>query len=270
MAISVFLKAFARRAQLPSSLSSYESVLRNVNSPRTSPLLGKQFTSLGSRAYCSKADQSDPSAQNQTKKLPDSNLTKVVFKYVCANDESQNDNRPSNPPNKKGDDLRYYNLSDFCYSYLVQLKETAESTYGVRAAGICFVEASLFKEHIRSLMDSAADALNIEDLKIYHIAKIEDFSPNDNNLGTGCGLRVVLDDIFQIRTWETMTIDDDKHLLVVILSELKRNGFDFTNDSMTLQNIAEAVERAKTRKINTIKLNLPVPAGEPDMSTTIS
>ncbi|KAI3880944.1 hypothetical protein MKX03_020010 [Papaver bracteatum] len=224
MAISVFLKAFARRAQLPSSLSSYESVLRNVNSPRTSPLLGKQFTSLGHSFF------------------------------EC----------------KKGDDVSYYNLSDFCYSYLLQLKETAESTYGVRASGICFVETSLFKEHIRSLMDSAADALNIEDLKINHIAKIEDFSPYDDNLGTGCGLRVVLDEIFQIRTWETMTIDDDKHLLVVILSELKRNGFDFTNDSMTLQNIAEAVERAKTQKINTIKLNLPVPAGEPDMSTIIS
>ncbi|XP_026451363.1 uncharacterized protein LOC113351628 [Papaver somniferum] len=189
----------------------------------------------------SKADQSDPSAQNHTKKLPDCNLTKVVFKYVCANDESQNDNRPSTPLIRK------------------QLKETAKSTYGVRASGICFVETSLFKEHIRSLMDSALDALNIKDLKITHIAKIEDFSPYDN-LGTGCGLRVFLDQVFQIRTWETLTIDDDdKHLLVMILSELKRNGFDFTNDSMTLQNISEAVERAKTRKINTVKLNLPVP-----------
>ncbi|KAI3973849.1 hypothetical protein MKX01_030425 [Papaver californicum] len=106
-------------------------------------------------------------------------------------------------------------------------------------------------------MDNAADALNIEDLMIDHIAKTDDFSPNDNNLGTRCGLRVVLDRIFKICIWETMTINDDKHLLVIIVSELKRNGFDFSEDSMRLQKIAEA-------------LNLPVPAGEPDMSTTIS
>ncbi|KAI3920483.1 hypothetical protein MKX01_000822 [Papaver californicum] len=208
-------------------------VFRNVDSPQTSSLSGKQFTSLGSRAYRSKADQSDPSAQNQTKKLPDCSLTKVVFKYVCASDEFQDDNRPFTPLIRKVLEI-YRGHTFFEYKDGDHMK----SAYGVRVSKICFVEASLFKEHIRSIMDSAADALNIEDLMIDHI--------------------------------ETMTIDDDKHLLVIIMSELKRNGFHFSEDSMTLQKIVKAVERAKTRMTNTIKLNLPVPAGEPDMSTIIS
>ncbi|XP_026453105.1 uncharacterized protein LOC113353844 isoform X1 [Papaver somniferum] len=131
MAISVFLKPFTLRAQLPSSLSLCGSVFRNVNHPRTRSLLSTQFRSLGSRAYCSKADHSDPVAQ------------------------------------------------------------------------------------------------------------------------------------------EILT-EGDKQVLDIIVSELKRNGFDFTKDPVTLQKIEEAVERTVTRMTNKIKLDMPVPAGEPEMSALIS
>ncbi|XP_026448628.1 uncharacterized protein LOC113348929 [Papaver somniferum] len=132
MAISVLLKAFTRRAQLPCSLSSYESVFRNVNSP-TSSLPSKTFTSLGGRSCCSKPDHSCPVAQNQTK----SNLRKVVFKYVCVNDESQEASRPVKPIIRKvleipsgvtffedidGDDVNWCYLRDFLQSYIVRLR----------------------------------------------------------------------------------------------------------------------------------------------------
>ncbi|KAI3928645.1 hypothetical protein MKW98_024246 [Papaver atlanticum] len=298
MAISVLLKAFARRAQLPSSLSSYESlssltilgfiqkpcfgfinVFRNVNIPGTSSLLGKQFTSLGSRAYCSKAyhGHSYPVAQNQTK----SNLTKVVLKYACTNDESQEDSRPINPVVKKvleipsghtffeyrvGDIVGWCNFSEFLHSYLVKVKEATESASGDKLSEFCFIEASLFKERIRSIMDSATDAFFVKCM-IDNIEKTEDSFPNGKN--SRCGLKLYLDDIFKFRIWEKIT-GGDKHVLDIIVSELKRNGFDFTEDPVTLQKIEEAVERAVTRMTNGIKLNLPVPAGEPDMSATIS
>ncbi|XP_026438817.1 uncharacterized protein LOC113337331 isoform X2 [Papaver somniferum] len=62
----------------------------------------------------------------------------------------------------------------------------------------------------------------------------------------------------------------DKHVLKIIVSELKSNGFDFTKDPVALQKIEGAVERAMSRMTNGIKLNLHVPTGEPDISTTIS
>ncbi|MCL7030948.1 hypothetical protein MKW94_009896 [Papaver nudicaule] len=244
MAISVFLKSFARRCQLPTSRSSspaYESVFRNVNTSCNSSLLGKTFTSLGSRAFCSKPDHNDPVVQNQPPKLPDSNLTKVVFKYVCADDESREASRPFKPLVRK-------------------------SNTGIRVSAICLLYPSLFKEHIRSIMDSALDFLNV-DCMIHHIEKIEDLlsiSP-----GSGCGMRWNLDEIFAIRIWEKIT-NADKHVLETIVCELKRNGFDFAKDPVAIQKVEEAVERAVAQMTNVIKLNLPVPDGEPDISTTIS
>ncbi|KAI3928646.1 hypothetical protein MKW98_024247 [Papaver atlanticum] len=290
MAISVFLKAFTRRAQLPGSLSSYESissltilgfiqkpcfVFRNVNYPWTSSPLSTQYRSLGSRAYCSKADHSDPVAQ--------SNLTKVVFKYVCANDESQEDSGPIKPiirkvleipsghtlfEHRSGDDVGYCNLSDFLQSYLMRLKEASELASGQRVSEICFVEASLFKERIRSIMDSAADAFNVNCM-IDNSEKTKASFPNGKNSRCGLKLEIDPDDLFKVRVWEMIT-GGDKHVLDIIVSELRRNGFDFTEDPVTLQKIGEAVERAMTRMTNGIKLHLPVPAGKPDMSASIS
>ncbi|KAI3880943.1 hypothetical protein MKX03_020009 [Papaver bracteatum] len=277
MAISVLLKAFTRRAQLPCSLSSYESVsciqvFRNVNSP-TSSLWSKTFTSLGGRSCCSKPDHSCPVAQNQTK----SNLTKVVFKYVCMNDESQEASRPVKPIIRKvleipsgvtffedidGDDAGWCYLRDYLQSYLVRFKEATEFITGQRVSEIYCEEASHFKERIRRIMDSVADAFNVN-CTIDNIEKTDDSFPN------GKILRLDPDDLFKIRVWEIIT-GGDKHVLDIIVSELKRNGFDFTEDPVILQKIEEAVERAMTRMTNGIKLNLPVPAGEPDMSTTIS
>ncbi|KAI3910282.1 hypothetical protein MKW92_053941 [Papaver armeniacum] len=259
MAISVLLKAFARRAQLPSSLSYYESVFRNVNYPRTSSPLSTQFRSLGSRAYCSKADHSDPAAQNQIK----SNLTKVVFKYVCANDESQEDSRPIKPIIRKvleipsGHTLFEHRDGDVVGYF----KEESELASGQRVSEICFVEASLFKERIRSIMNSAAVNCMIEKTKASF--------PNGKNSRCGLRLEIDPDDLFKVRVWEMIT-GGDKHVLDIIVSELKRNGFDFTEDPVTLQKVGEAVERAMTRMTNGIKLHLPVPAGKPDMSATIS
>ncbi|KAI3928644.1 hypothetical protein MKW98_024245 [Papaver atlanticum] len=282
MAISVFLKAFARRAQLPSSLSSYESVFRNVNNHWVSSPLSKPFTS--SRAYCSKPDHNDPVVQyvTETRKLPESNLTKVVFKYVRANDEYQEESTPLKPVTKvleiprgytyfefrRGDDVSYCNLGDFCYSLIMRYKEVTESTTGKRVSEICLVEASFFKERIRSIMDRAAAALNVHRM-INYIEKSEDFFPSDINSGAGSQLLIDLNEIFEIRIWEKIT-SGDKHVLEIIVSELQSNGFDFTKDPVALQKIEEAVERAMTRMTNAIKLNLPVSAGEPDMSTTIS
>ncbi|KAI3907572.1 hypothetical protein MKW98_016216 [Papaver atlanticum] len=258
MAISVLLKDFTRRGQPSISFysSSYGYVFRNVNSPWTSSLLSNTFTSLGSRAYCSKPYHSDPAAQiscffplldcfNQTKKLPESTLTKVVFKYVCPNDKSQDGSRPlirkvlEIPTGdtffgiRYGDKGSYYNLNDFCYSYLI-------------------------------IMDIAADALNL-DCMIHHISKTEASFPSGND----SGINIYLDKLFEIRIWEKIT-SSDKHVLEIIVSELKSNGFDFTKDPVALQKIEGAVERAMMRMTNGIKLNLPVPAGEPDISTTIS
>ncbi|KAI3910285.1 hypothetical protein MKW92_053944 [Papaver armeniacum] len=278
MAIFVFLKAFTRRAQLPSSLSSFESVFRNVNSPRTSSLLSTKFTSLGSRAYCSKADHGDPVTQNQTK----SNLTKVVFKYLCTNDESQDDDsRPIKPLIKKvleipsghtffeyreGDVVGWCNLNDYLHSYLVKAKEATESASGQRVSEYRFIEASLFKDRIRSIVDSVTDVFHVRCM-IDNMEKPKEAFPNGRN--SRCGLKLDLDDIFKIRIWEIIT-GGDMRVLDIIVSELKRSGFDFTEDPVKLQKIEEAVERAMTRMTNGIKLNLPVPAGKPDMSATIS
>ncbi|RZC90283.1 hypothetical protein C5167_030996 [Papaver somniferum] len=144
------------------------------------------------------------------------------------------------------------------------VKEAAESAIEKRISEICFVEASFFKEHTRSIMDSAADALNL-DCMVHHISKTKASFPSGND----SGINFYLDKLFEIRIWEKIT-SGDKHVLKIIVSELKSNGFDFTKDPVALQKIEGAVERAMSRMTNGIKLNLHVPTGEPDISTTIS
>ncbi|MCL7036574.1 hypothetical protein MKW94_004469 [Papaver nudicaule] len=254
--------------------------LWNVNTSWNSSLLGKTFTSLASRAFCSKPDNSDPVTQSQANKLPESNLTKVVFKYVCANDES----RPFVPlitevletPRgntyiavRQRDDVTYVNLIDFCYSYLMQRKEDAESNNGERVSEISCIDASFFAERIRSIIDSAGDLLNESCMIRLLSQETEDCIRSSKMSGTGCKLTIDLDVLFDIRIWEKIA-SGDKHVLEIIVNELKKHGFDFTEDPVALRKIEEAVERAMTRTTNVIKLNLPVPAGKPDMSTTIS
>ncbi|XP_026431979.1 uncharacterized protein LOC113329234 [Papaver somniferum] len=302
MAISVLLKAVTRRGSQSlsaayesvsrnvktsssssllgkTSTSNFESVFRNVNTPWNNSLSGKMSSSLGTRAFCSKSDPSDSVAQN---KFPESNLTKVVFKYVCGHDEFRENSRSSQPIIRKvleiprghtffeckdGDDVSYCNLIDFCYSLMRRLKEDAESARGERVTEMCFIEASFFKDRIRSIIDSSGAILNLNGM-IDCLEKPDSFS-NGKNSRTRCKLTIDVDEYFDIRTWEKIT-SGDKHVLEIILSELKKNGFDFNEDPVALQKIEEAVERAMMRMTNMIKLNLPVPVGKPDMSTTIS
>ncbi|RZC51034.1 hypothetical protein C5167_019465 [Papaver somniferum] len=114
-------------------------------------------------------------------------------------------------------------------------------------------------------MDSAAEAFKANCM-IDNIGKTKASFPKRK-----CPLRLemILDDVFNIRVWEILT-EGDKQVLDIIVSELKRNGFDFTKDPVTLQKIEEAVERTVTRMTNKIKLDMPVPAGEPEMSALIS
>ncbi|KAI3909329.1 hypothetical protein MKW92_050465 [Papaver armeniacum] len=276
MAISVLLKAVTRRGSQSLSSSS-ESVFRNVNTSWNSSLLGK--TSLGSRAFCSKSDHSDSVAQN---KVSESNLTKVVFKYVCGHDEFRENSRSSEPIIRKvleiprghtffecrdGDDVSYCNLIDFCFSLMRRLKQDAESARGERVTEMCFIEASFFKDRIRSIIDSSGDILNLKGM--IDCLENPDSFPIGKSSGTGCKLTIDLDEYFDIRTWEKIS-SGDQHVLEFILSELKKHGFDLNEDPAALEKIEEAVERAMRRMTNVIKLNLPVPAGKPDMSTTIS
>ncbi|XP_026441414.1 uncharacterized protein LOC113340488 isoform X2 [Papaver somniferum] len=263
MAISVLLTALSRRGQ--SLSSSYESVFRTVNTSWNSSLLGNTSTSLGSRAFCSKSDHCDS-----------------VSQYVCGHDEFRENSRSSEPIIRKvleiprghtffecrdGDDVSYCNLIDFCFSLMRRLKQDAESARGERVTEMCFIEASFFKDRIRSIIDSSGDILNLKGM--IDCLENPDSFPIGKNSGTGCKLTIDLDEYFDIRTWEKIS-SGDKHVLEIILSELKKNGFDFNEDPAALQKIEEAVERATTRMTNMIKLNLPVPAGKPDTSTTIS
>ncbi|KAI3949953.1 hypothetical protein MKW92_046561 [Papaver armeniacum] len=124
---------------------------------------------------------------------------------------------------------------------------------------MCFIEASFFKDRIRSIIDSSGDILNLKGM--IDCLENPDSFPIGKSSGTGCKLTVDLDEYFDIRTWEKIS-SGDKHVLEIILSELKKHGFDLNEDP--------AVERATTRMTSVIKLNLPVPAVKPDMSTTIS
>lgn len=114
-------------------------------------------------------------------------------------------------------------------------------------------------------MDSAAEAFKANCM-IDNIGKTKASFPKRKY---PLRLEMILDDVFNIRVWEILT-EGDKQVLDIIVSELKRNGFDFTKDPVTLQKIEEAVERTVTRMTNKIKLDMPVPAGEPEMSALIS
>ncbi|KAI3910286.1 hypothetical protein MKW92_053945 [Papaver armeniacum] len=229
-------------------------VFRNVNNPWVSSPLSKPFTSR--RAYCSKPDHNGPVAEfSNTSLKPVTKALEIPTGYRYFEF-------------RHGDDVCYYNLGDFCYSLLMRYKEATESTTGKRVSEICLVEPSFFKERIRSIMDSAAVAQDVHRM-INYFEKSEDIFPRDRNSGAGSQLVIDLDEIFEIRIWEKIT-SGDKHVLEIIVSELQSNGFDLTKDPVALQKIEEAVERAMTRMTNAIKLNLPVSAGEPDMSTTIS
>ncbi|MCL7052076.1 hypothetical protein MKW94_000060 [Papaver nudicaule] len=297
MAISVLLRALTRRSRFSTSISSYESVFRNVNTPMI-PCLGSvlgKTLSLGSRAFCSKTDHNDLAAQNETKRLFVSNPRKIIFKYVCASDEPQEDSKcfkirkiVETPTGEtlfgldKGG-YRYYSLSFFYLFVQGTYCEAAESFSGRKISEWSIAVPPFFKQQLDSLeFSSALDGIFKEsgiirissDLLDFISTRTKEIMASGNrivlNSGTGC-IKLTLDfnDFFDVRIWEIIT-NGEKTVLEIIVDELKRNGFDFAEDALALQKLEQAVERAIARRTNVVKLNLPVRAGHPEMSTTVS
>ncbi|MCL7047660.1 hypothetical protein MKW94_012698 [Papaver nudicaule] len=314
MAISALLRAVTRPTQLSTCISSYESVSRNVNNPIipwVGSVLGNTL-STSSRAFCSKPNQNDLAAHNETKRLSVSNPTKIIFKY---SDEPR-ENSEYFKIRKiveilSGDALfqlseggdKYYSLRIFLTSVLENYVNAAKSFSGRRISMLIVVTPPLFKKHLESMLKKAGAFVGLNVGTLIADEETEDSIPVgikseskyikvSNNLcnfvstrireimtsrdrividsGTGCiKLTLDLNDFFDIRIWEIIT-NGDKTVLEIIVGELKKNRLDFTEDPMALQKLEQAVERAIARKSNAVKLNLPVPAGHPELSTTFS
>ncbi|MCL7047659.1 hypothetical protein MKW94_000058 [Papaver nudicaule] len=204
----------------------------------------------------------------------------------------------------KGGD-KYYSLKIFFTSLLLHYLEAAsleaaESFSGGKLSGVSVVIPSLFRRKLESLLGKAETVVGFNvggviadkqtvgsitneiksDSEYIAMHEISKFISSriwkivkDRmvfNSGTGCiELTLDLDDFLEIRIWEIIT-NGDKTVLDVIVGELKKNGFDFTDDPLALQKLEQAVDRAITQRSNTVKLNLPVPDGHLEMSTTIS
>ncbi|MCL7052075.1 hypothetical protein MKW94_000059 [Papaver nudicaule] len=299
MAISVLLRAVTRRSQLSACISSCESVFRNANTPRIpwgGYALGKNILIIRIFSNFSKPDHNDLAAQNETKRPFVSNPMKIIFKYVCATDEPQEDSKcikvrkivetPTGDAlfglSKGGD--RYYSLSFFYLYVQGDYFYAAQSLSGRRVSEFCVVVPSYFKQNLDSVEFSSGlhDGIFSGPGIIYVSCDLRDFISTRTreiltsgnrivlNSSTGCiKLTLDFDDFFDVRIWEILT-NGEKTVLEIIVSQLKRNGFDFTEDPLALQKLEQAVERAIARRTNAVKLNLPVPSGHPEMSTTVS
>ncbi|RZC45240.1 hypothetical protein C5167_038206 [Papaver somniferum] len=308
MVISLLLRGLARRSQISTCLSSYESVCRNVNTP----MLPWASFILGSRALCSKPGAA---AQNESKTLSVSNPTKIVFKYVCASDQPLEDSKCFKIrkiiETPTGDALfqlinggdKYYSMSTFFLTIPGNYVIAAQSFSGRRVSLLVVYFPPLFEKNLYSLLNKAKSDLGFTSVGVVADERTEDSIPSGTNSGSGrvtipCDLyNVVLDriwdiirsgdkivsdsdtgcielildfhDFLDIRIWEMIT-NGDKTVLENIVSQLKKNGFDFMEDPLAFQKLEQAVERAIARGSNAIKLILPVPAGHPEVSTTVS
>ncbi|KAI3895638.1 hypothetical protein MKW98_025429 [Papaver atlanticum] len=283
-------------------------VCRNVNIP----MLPWAGFILGSRALCSKPDIV---AQNETKTLSLSSPTKIVFKYVFAGDDPQEDSKcfkirkivetPTGDSlfqlSKGGDE--YYSMSTYFLSIPGNYVIAAQSFSGRRVSLLVVYFPPLFEKNLYSLLNKAKSDLGFTSVGVVGDEKTEDSIPSGTNSGsehvtipcdlynivsnriweiimrgdkivlgsdTGC-MELILDfhDFLEIRTWEIIT-NGDKTVLENIVSQLKKNGVDFMEDPLAFQKLEQAVERAIARGSNAIKLNLPVPDGHPEVSTTVS
>ncbi|KAI3887294.1 hypothetical protein MKW92_008495 [Papaver armeniacum] len=267
MAISILRRGtLARRSQ-------FQLVRRNVNTLMLSwagLVLGNTLN-LGSRALCSKPDIV---AQNETKTLSVSNPTKIVFKYVCVGDEPLENNKCFKIrkiiETPTGDALfqlinggdKYYSMSTFFLSILGNYVIDAQSFSGQRVSLLVVYFPPLFEKENRGLNSRGTnsgsehvtipcDLYNVVSDHIWDIIRSGDKIMLDSDTGR---MELILDfhDFLDIRIW------------------LKKNGFDFMEDPLAFQKLEQAVEREISRGSNAIKLNLPVPAGHPKVSTKVS
>ncbi|MCL7040933.1 hypothetical protein MKW94_017823 [Papaver nudicaule] len=285
MVISAQLRALTRCSQLSTSIFSYQSVFRNVNTPWV---------------VFSKPDLNDLAAQNETKRLSVSNPTSIVFKpkedtkcFKIRRIVETPDGVALFELSKEGDVYypvnkvflhilkgyvrvaELYIPSFFNHNICSSLTEAA--IVGMNIQGVIADEKTdeKIEDSVPSEINSCSKNNTISDVVCDLVSKfiwamIRSSDKMVIDSGTGCiKLTLNLDDLFEIRTWEIET-NGDKTVLEIIVGELQRHGFDFTEDPLALQKLEQAVERAIARRSNVVKLNLPVPAGHPEMSTTVS
>ncbi|KAI3945657.1 hypothetical protein MKW92_004856 [Papaver armeniacum] len=195
--------------------------------------------------------------------------------------ESKGETSVTNPKKlvfnfKTSDDYKYVKGCgmQMINNIIFQNKVAVERARGVKVTNVAFLIPPYIKDYQKQIiMEAANDAGLFFEKFITNIA--DNPFLNRTNVHEGeFGILLSLPGVFDVPI-KVLVIN--KSVSETIFSELQKiRGYDLKQDPAMVQKIKEAVDRAMARmsssnlKKTGIKLNLPVAAGQPDESTTIT
>ncbi|MCL7050240.1 hypothetical protein MKW94_000434 [Papaver nudicaule] len=216
----------------------------------------------------------------KSKKTTVASPKKLVFNFKTSYD-NKNVKRYTIPkiiesPNGDMSFVFTKTLKETMYEIIFRNIVFAERARGLKVTRVAVLIPPYINEYQkRIIMEAATDAGVFVERFVTDIA--ENPFPNGTDVDKGgFAITIGLEEVFDVPVREFI-LSGDKTVLETILSELKRaRGYDLKKDPSMLQKTKEAVDRAMARmsssdlKKTGVKLNLPVAAGQPEESTTIT
>ncbi|KAI3952037.1 hypothetical protein MKX01_004270 [Papaver californicum] len=234
--------------------------------------LMRRGLSTSSSALCCKC--------NEAMKTTMSRPTKLVFNFKTSYDDKnvQRHQIPKIIESPNGDMSFVFTktLKETMYTIIFRNKVAAERARGLKVTKVAVLIPPYINEFQKQIIMEAANDAGVF-VERFVTDKTENPFPNGTDVEKGgFSILIGLVEVFDVPIKE-LILSGEKSVLETILSEIqKTRGYDVKEDPAMVQKIKEAVDRAMERmsssnlKKTGIKLNLPVAAGQPEESATIT
>ncbi|KAI3968292.1 hypothetical protein MKW92_032351 [Papaver armeniacum] len=215
-------------------------------------------------ALCSKCNAQIESKGEATLTNP----KKLVFNFKTSDDKRCTISRIIESPNGDMLFVTTKTLKEMISLIIFQNKGVVEKDRGVKVTNVAFLIPPYLNDYQKQIIMEATNDADVADnpyVNGTYVRKGE------------FGILIVIPAVFNDVPIKEFILSGDKSVSETILSGLQKTRlYDLKQDPAMVQKIKEAVDRAMARmsssnlKETGIKLNLPVAAGQPDESTTIT
>ncbi|KAI3945658.1 hypothetical protein MKW92_004857 [Papaver armeniacum] len=236
-------------------------------------LIRRGLCTSSSSALCSKCNAQIESKGETTLTNP----KKLVFNFKTSDDKRCAISKIIESPNGDMLFVTTKTLKEMINLIIFHNKGVVEKHQGVKVTNVAFLIPPYLNDYQKQIIMEATN-----DAGLFFERFITDIADNPYVNGTYIckgefGILIVIPAVFDDVPIKEFILSGDKSVSETILSGLQKTRlYDLKQDPAKVQKIKEAVDRAMARmsssnlKETGIKLNLPVAAGRPDESTTIT
>ncbi|KAI3913187.1 hypothetical protein MKW98_007203 [Papaver atlanticum] len=240
-------------------------------------LIRRGLCTSSSTALCSKCNAQIESKGETTVTNP----KKLVFDFKTSDDYKYvkrcGIRKIIESPNGDMSFVLTKTLKEMINVIIFQNKGAEERARGVKVTNVAFLIPPYINDYQKQIIMEATN-----DAGLFFERFITDIADNPYVNGTYVrkgefGILIVISAVFDVPPIKEFILSGDKSVSETILCGLQKTRlYDLKQDPAMVQKIKEAVDRAMAQmsssnlKETGIKLNLPVAAGQPDESTTIT